>query len=78
MKVGILSTGTYVPEPRMTSADLAAASGLPEAVVRDKLGIHAKPVPGPTDHPCTMGARAATAAFQKAGVDPLEIDVVLS
>jgi 3-oxoacyl-[acyl-carrier-protein] synthase-3 len=78
MNVGILATGTYVPEPRMSSAELAVATGIPENILRDKFGIHAKPMPGPDDHPCAMGARAAHAALQKAGVDAAEIDVVLS
>lgn len=76
--VGILSTGTYVPEPRMTSAEIADRTGIPEPVIRQKFGIHSKPLPGPDDHPCAMGARAAQAALDRAGVDPLEIDVVLS
>jgi 3-oxoacyl-[acyl-carrier-protein] synthase-3 len=78
MSMGILSIGTYVPEPRMSSAQLADATGIPERVIREKFGIHAKPLPGPEDHPCAMGARAAQAALEKAGVDPLEIDVIIS
>ena len=78
MNVGILATGTYVPEPRMTSADLAEATGIPERIIREKFGILEKPVPGPDDHPCAMGAHAARAALAKVNVDPGEIDVVLS
>ncbi len=78
VRMGIAATGTYVPTPRMTAADLAEATGIPEPVIRDKFGVRCKPVPGPGDHPCAMGARAARAALDKAGVDPLEIDVVLS
>ena len=78
VSVGIVSTGTYVPAASMTSAELAEATGISEAVIREKFGILKKPMPGPEDHPCAMGARAAQAALEKAGVDPLEIDVVLS
>lgn len=78
MKTGIMSTGTYVPEGRMTSAELAEASGLPEHVVREKLGIHQMPIPGPDDHTCAMGAQAAQRAIEKAGIDPLEIDAIIS
>ena len=70
--------GTYLPEPRMTAADIAEASGLPEWVVRDKLGIHAKPVPGPDDHPTTMGVWAGEKALAAAGVAPEDVDVVIS
>lgn len=78
VSVGILSLGTYLPEPRMTSADLAEATGIPEDIIRDRFGILEKPVPGPDDHPCAMGARAAKKALDAAGVDPLEVDLVLS
>ncbi len=78
MSMGILSVGTHVPTPRMSSAELAAATGIPEVVIRDKFGVHEKPMPGPDDHPCAMGAWAAEKALAKAGVDPLEIDAVIS
>ena len=78
MNVGILSTGTYVPSSFHSSAHIAAATGIPEQIVVDKLGMRRKPVPGPEDHPCAMGAWAAQAALAKAEVDPLEIDVILS
>lgn len=76
--VGILSVGTYIPAPRMTSAELAGATGIPVNIIEDKFGVLEKPVPGPDDHPCAMGARAAERALARAGVDPLEIDVIVS
>ncbi len=76
--VGILATGIYLPEPRMSGAEIAARSGIPQRIIEEKFGLRQKPVPGPDDHPCAMGARAATVALKRAGVDPLEVDVVLS
>lgn len=76
--VGIVGLGTWLPEGRMTSAEIAEASGLPEWVVRDKLGLHAKPVPGPDDHPTAMGVRAAARALDDAGLDAHDVDVVVS
>lgn len=76
--IGILATGTYIPAPRMTGAEIAAASGLPRAVVEEKLGILEKPVPGPHDHPCQMGAWAAERALAKAGVSALDVDAIIS
>ncbi|GEM83539.1 MAG: 3-oxoacyl-[acyl-carrier-protein] synthase 3 [Meiothermus sp.] len=70
--------GVYLPVPRMTSGEIAAASGLPEWVVREKLGIHQKPVPGPEDHPARMGAWAAREALKEAGLGGAELDVVIS
>lgn len=70
--------GVYLPAPRMTSGEIAAASGLPEWVVREKLGIHQKPIPGPEDHPARMGAWAAQEALKEAGLGGAELDVVIS
>lgn len=70
--------GVYLPIPRMSSAEIAAASGLPEWVVRDKLGIHQKPIPGDGDHPARMGAWAAQKALEDAGLPASKLDVVIS
>lgn len=78
MRMGILATGTYVPEGRLLSSEIAEATGIAEEVIRQRFGIHSMPVAGPEDHPCAMGAHAARRALHKAGVDPLEIDVILS
>lgn len=76
--VGITGLGTYVPAGRLSAADLATATGLPEWVVRDKLGIVERVLPGPEDHPAAMGVRAAAAALADAGVAPEQVDVVIS
>ena len=76
--IGILSTGTYIPTPRMKSAEIAEATGIPRSVIEEKFGILEKPIPGPNDHPCIMGAKAARRALRRARIDPLEIDVLIS
>lgn len=76
--VGITGLGTYVPAGRLSAADLASATGLPEWVVRDKLGIVERVLPGPEDHPAAMGVHAAAAALADAGVAPEQVDVVIS
>lgn len=75
--VGIVSIGTYSPEGYLTAEEVAEASGLPEWVVRDKLGITGKHVGGPDDHPNEMGIKAALDCLSKTEIDPQEIDVVL-
>ncbi|MBD0378985.1 3-oxoacyl-ACP synthase [Paenibacillus sedimenti] len=76
-KIGILGTGIYIPEHVITAGEIAEASGIPEHVVRTKLGITQKLVPGEEDHSCAMGIRAAKAALDKTGLDPAEIDLVI-
>ncbi len=75
---GVTGIGTYLPTGRMTAAELASATGLPEWVVRDKLGIAHRVVPGPDDHPTAMGVRAAADALADAGVRAEDVDVVVS
>ena len=75
--VGIVSVGTYVPEPVLTAADIAAESGIPEWVIREKFGIEQKHMPGPEDHTNQMAIWAAQDCLSRCDVPPEEIDLVL-
>lgn len=77
VSVGIVSAGMYLPESVLTAAEIAAESGLPEWVVREKLGITQKHIAGPQDHPNEMAVKAAQDCLAKTDIDPQEIDVVL-
>ncbi|MFD0692931.1 3-oxoacyl-ACP synthase [Paenibacillus sp. GCM10027628] len=77
LKIGILGTGIYIPDQVITAGEIAEISGVPEHIVRTKMGITQKPVPSEEDHSCAMGIRAAQAALTKTGVDPAEIDLVI-
>ena len=77
MKVGILSTGMYLPMKRMTAEEISNQSNIPLAVVKEKMGILEKPVPGTDDHTVQMGIWAAQKAIEKAGIDPKSIDVII-
>ncbi|WP_226676764.1 3-oxoacyl-ACP synthase [Rossellomorea aquimaris] len=77
MTIGILSTGVYLPSSTMTGNEIAEKAGLPLEIVESKMGIKKKTVPGPEDHTCAMGIRAARKAMGKAGIDPKEIDVII-
>ena len=75
--MGIVSTGTWFPDTHVTAADIAEQSGIPEPVVREKLGIERKYVADPQVHPNQMAVNAARKAIDRAGIDPMDIDVVL-
>ncbi len=75
---GILSLATFLPEPRMTGQEIAQASGLPGWVVEEKLGIHQKVVPAPSDHPHEMAVKAARRALAQTSLAPDQIDCVIS
>ncbi len=75
--MGIVSTGTYFPDTYITAEEIAKQSGMPEWVVIEKLGIERKFIFDPKVHPNEMAVHAARKAIDKAGIDPLEIDVVI-
>ncbi|TYR74603.1 3-oxoacyl-ACP synthase [Rossellomorea vietnamensis] len=77
MNAGIKGLGVYIPQRKMTAAELAEKAGMPENIVIEKLGIKEKPLPGPDDHTCQMGIEAARDAINKTGVDPASIDMVI-
>ena len=77
MQIGIVSTGIYLPETMITGEKIAMLAGIPKEIVEDKMGIKKKTVPGADDHTCAMGVHAAKKAILKAGIDPLEIDLVI-
>jgi 3-oxoacyl-[acyl-carrier-protein] synthase-3 len=76
--VGIIGFGTYFPERIQTAADLVDATGIPEAVLRDKMGIRQRRVAGDEETVTFMASRAAERALAQAGVSPDQIKLVIS
>ncbi|NLV89736.1 MAG: 3-oxoacyl-ACP synthase [Tissierellia bacterium] len=79
INVGIVGTGIYIPEGRMTAKEISEATNgyWAEEAVIEKLGIIEKPIPGPDDGTQEMGVRAGLDALKRTGVDPKEIDLIL-
>lgn len=79
--VGIVGLGLYLPEKRMTAAEISAATGgrWSEEAVIQKLGIVEKRLPSgePCDGTQEMGALAALDCLKSTGIDPMEIDAIL-
>ncbi len=78
--VGIVGTGIYIPEGRMTAKEISEATNgawAEDAVIK-KLGIIEKSIPGSEDGTQEMGVKAGLNALAKTGVDPNEIDLVIS
>lgn len=79
VQIGIVGTGIYIPEGRMTAAEISEATGgiwATEAIEK-KLGIIEKIMPTDDDGAQEMGARAALDAIKRTGINPLEIDLIL-
>lgn len=77
--VGITGVGVYLPDRKMTAAEIAAKTegNWKAEAVEKKLGIKEKRIPGSNDGTQSMGVAAARRAIESSGVDPAEIDVVL-
>lgn len=78
--VGILSTGIYLPDKKMTAEEISQATKghwTKEAVI-NKLGIVEKRIPDEEDGTQAMGVKAAKKAIENAAIDPKEIDLILS
>ena len=74
---GITGIATYVPEGRMSPERLGAITGIPVAVVRDKLGLNGRVLPTYEDQPTVMAVKAARLALERAGRTPDDVDVVI-
>jgi 3-oxoacyl-[acyl-carrier-protein] synthase III len=77
LRIGIVSTGLYLPQDYITGKEIAEKASIPPHIVEEKMGIKKKYIPGPDDHTCQMGIIAAREAIKKAGIHPMEIDVVI-
>ena len=75
--IGIKSYATCIPTGRLSSAELAGKSGIPEPVLREKFGIHAKAKASAAETPAQMGLTAARKCLQKAKFAAEKLDAVI-
>ena len=78
-EVGVVGLGVYIPEARMSAAEISEATkGVwSEEAVINKLGIIQKPIPSQGDGTQEMGVKAAREALRDAAMEASEIDVIL-
>lgn len=78
-QIGIVGTGIYIPNGRMTAKQISEATGgaWSEQAVVDKLGIKSIVIPGEDDGTQEMGAKAGLEALKNTGIDPKSIDLIL-
>jgi 3-oxoacyl-[acyl-carrier-protein] synthase-3 len=75
--IGLMALATYLPKQVQDAAYIAAQSGIPEEIVREKLGILAKRRAGPEDQTSAMAVWSALVALERAGVAPEGLDLIL-
>jgi 3-oxoacyl-[acyl-carrier-protein] synthase III len=77
MHVGIIGHGLYLPRAKMSAAQLAERTSVPQDVIEKKFGILEKPVAGEGETTAFMGLEAAKLALERAGVAGSELDLVI-
>jgi 3-oxoacyl-[acyl-carrier-protein] synthase-3 len=76
--VQISGLGRSVPARVMTNYDFAAIGiETTHEWVMERTGISERHIAGPEDSTCSMGAKAARIAMQRAGVQPGELDMII-
>lgn len=80
INIGIVGTGIYLPSTKISAEQIASeTNGIWQAdAVREKLGIDEKTVAGKKDGTQEMGVWAAQDALKNTGVNPLDINLIIS
>jgi 3-oxoacyl-[acyl-carrier-protein] synthase-3 len=78
-RAGVLaaSVGVSVPETVLSNAEVGARLGVDDDWIVRRTGIHSRRVARPEERLQTHASNAARIALERAGVDPLEVDLVI-
>ncbi|MFN8531839.1 MAG: 3-oxoacyl-ACP synthase [Anaerolineae bacterium] len=76
--IGIAGFATYFPQTLQTAADLAPLTGIPEAVLREKMGIRQRHVASESESVTFMASQASQQAIAHAGISPDQVKLVIS
>jgi 3-oxoacyl-[acyl-carrier-protein] synthase-3 len=75
--VSIVGTGSYVPERRLTNDDLSKMVETDDRWITTRTGIKERRLAADDEYTSDMGAKAALAAMEQAGITGEEIDLIL-
>ena len=76
-KVSIVGTGSYVPEGRLTNADLSKIVETNDEWITTRTGIRERRIAAAEEQTSEMATKAALAAMEQAGVTGEQIDLIL-
>ncbi len=76
-EVSIIGTGSYLPERIMTNAEIEKLVDTSDEWITSRTGIKERHVAREDEHTSDLGAAAARAAMDQAGVTAAEIDLIL-
>src|SRR5437016_11426448 len=75
--VSIVGTGSYVPEKRLTNADLSRMVDTSDEWITTRTGIKERRIAAKDELTSAMAAKAALQALEQAKVKPDEVDLIL-
>jgi 3-oxoacyl-[acyl-carrier-protein] synthase-3 len=73
----VRSVGAALPQRRMTNADMATVVDTTDEWIVERTGIRARHIASDDELTSTLGAAAAKQALVRAGIDPLDIDLII-
>lgn len=73
----ILATGRYLPEQVLTNADLEKRINTTDEWIVTRTGIRERRISAQHETSAYMGAQAAKQALEKAGLDPVDVDLII-
>ena len=73
----ISATARYLPDRVMTNADLERMVDTSDAWIRERTGISERRIASDEESTTEMGARAATRALARAGLEPSDVDLII-
>lgn len=76
--IGIAGIGTYFPPTVETATEFAPKTGIPEAVLREKMGIQQRHIATDAETVTYMASEAAQKAISQANINPAQIRLVIS
>lgn len=77
MAVGIIGTGSYLPEFVLSNAALAPRLRVDEEWILEKTGISERRVAAPEEATSDLAAKAGRDALRSAGIDPAELGIII-
>ena len=75
--VSIIGTGSYVPKKVLTNDDLSKIVDTNDEWITTRTGIKERRIAADDEYTSDMGAKAARAAIEQAGISAEEIDLIL-
>lgn len=75
--IGIIGTGFYVPEKKLTNFDLEKIVDTTDKWIRTKTGINERRIANIKEASSDLAAKAGLKALENANIDPKEIDLLI-